>query len=161
MAVFGVSSTLNIFFRKSKGIEVPISSVLRFRKALLLLGNQYPFSFAFGDTSTRIACVDSVQDVYERLMLSTPNKDTLHFENIVLVALDEQGNVDEEIARQLIKLFRPDRKGEIITLLDFVKSIDGVYKAHHLLAVSIENSKELDRAFENIFNLFFQLRVLC
>jgi hypothetical protein len=94
-------------------------------------------------------------------MLSTPNKDTLHFENIVLVALDEQGNVDEEIARQLIKLFRPDRKGEIITLLDFVKSIDGVYKAHHLLAVSIENSKELDRAFENIFNLFFQLRVLC
>jgi small-conductance mechanosensitive channel len=59
----------------------------------------------------------------------------------------------------LVKLFRPDREGNL-TMLDFVKSIDAVYKDFRLLSASIENSTQIDRAFENIFNIGFYAVVI-
>lgn len=56
--------------------------------------------------------------------------------------------------KDLIKLFRPDRQGNL-TMLDFVKSCDSVYKEMRLLRASIANSGQVDHAFEIIFNVFF------
>jgi small-conductance mechanosensitive channel len=40
-------------------------------------------------------------------------------------------------------------------LLDFVKSVDVVYKKAKLLRASVRNSGKIDRAFEKAFNILF------
>jgi hypothetical protein len=40
-------------------------------------------------------------------------------------------------------------------VLDFVKSVDSVYKEFRLLNASIENSSRIDKAFETLFNIPF------
>lgn len=82
----------------------------------------------------------------------------LPFETIAFIALDEKETVDQQVAKALVKLFRPDREGGI-TMLDFVKSVDAVYKEFRLLDASIENSSQIDRAFENMFNVVFYIVV--
>jgi hypothetical protein len=132
-----------------------ISAVLNFRKALTFTQKRYPFSFAFGPAYSREACIESAQAVYERLMLGTPSEETvLPFESIALLALNETSEIDQRKAKALVKLFRPDRQG-CLTVLDFVKSVDSVYKEFRLLSASIENSSRIDRAFENLFNILF------
>jgi hypothetical protein len=53
-----------------------------------------------------------------------------------------------------VKLFRPDRQG-YLTVLDFVKRVDSVYKEFRLLSASIENSSRIDKSFETLFNIPF------
>lgn len=72
-------------------------------------------------------CVESATKVYERLLLRTPEKDILDFETIAILAKDADGFVDENQVKELIKIFRPDRDGKL-TLVEFVKSVDNVYK---------------------------------
>lgn len=45
--------------------------------------------------------------------------------------------------------------------VDFVKSVDTVYKSLRLLRASVANSSKIDRAFENIFNIVFYAVVTC
>jgi len=71
----------------------------------------------------------------------------LRFDALAQLALDSDGNIDQTKAKALIKLFRPDRQGNL-TLLDFVKSVDVVYKEFRMLAATIENSSQIDHAFE-------------
>jgi hypothetical protein len=127
--------------------------VLRFRKALTFIQHKYPFSHAFGPADNREACIDSAQEVYRRLVTRS-HDEQLQFETLALIALDANGEIDQVEAKALIKIFRPDRKGSL-TMLDFVKSIDAVYKEFRLLAATIENSSQIDRAFEGIFNVVF------
>lgn len=54
--------------------------------------------------------------------------------------------------KDLIHLLRPDRDGSI-GLVDFVKSVDVVYKRIRLLRASIRNSQKIDGAFELLFNI--------
>jgi hypothetical protein len=131
--------------------KASISAVLSFRKALSFTRKRYPFSFQFGPADSREACIESSQAVYDRLMLGTPLETILPFDTLALLTLDETSQVDEEMAKDLVKLFRPDRQG-YLTVLDFVKSVDSVYKEFRLLSASIENSSRLDRSFENLFN---------
>lgn len=84
--------------------------------------------------------------------------ENVNFETIALLAMDENGDIDQIKAKSLIKLFRPDRQGAL-TMLDFLKSIDAVYKEFRLLGATIENSSQIDRAFENIFNIIFYVIV--
>jgi small-conductance mechanosensitive channel len=70
------------------------------------------------------------------------------------LALKKDGAIDTERMKDLIKLFRPDRQGHL-TLLDFVKSCDTVYKEMRLLRASIANSGQIDRAFEIMLNVVF------
>ena len=55
---------------------------------------------------------------------------------------------------KLKELFRPSRDGEL-TKIDFLKSIDAVYKEFRVLQASIENAGSVDRAFELMFNWVF------
>jgi hypothetical protein len=136
-----------------------ISSVLRFRKALTFIQKSYLFGYDFGDASTRQNCVESAQEVYNRLLLLKPTEDVLQFETLALLAFDEGDNtIDQEKARDLVKLFRPDREG-CLTILDFVKSVDSVYKEFRMLSASIQNSSQIDRAIESILNVVFYMTV--
>ncbi len=109
---------------------------------------------------SRASCIDSSQEVYNRLLLvATGEVKTLQFETLALCALQDDGTIDQAEAKQLIKVFRPDRDGRL-SILDFVKSIDSVYKEFRLLQASIENSSQIDRAFENILNVVFYVVVV-
>jgi hypothetical protein len=122
---------------------------------LTFIERRYPFSHTFGPADSREACIESAQEVYQRLLLhSGIEEEMISFETIALVAIDEESTIDQTKAKSLIKIFRPDRQGKL-TMLDFVKSIDAVYKEFRLLGATIENSSQIDRAFENIFNVVF------
>lgn len=134
--------------------HVSISAVLRFRNALNLIRNDHAFSLAFGPTHTRDACIQSAQETYRRLLSATPGEHNLHFETLGLITIQDDNEIDQEKARDLVKVFRPRRDG-VLTMLDFVKSTDSVYKEFRLLQASIQNSSQIDIAFENILNVFF------
>jgi hypothetical protein len=68
--------------------------------------------------------------------------------------MQDDGEIDQKKARELVKVFRPRRDG-VLTMVDFVKSTDSVYKEFRLLQASIQNSSQIDIAFENILNVFF------
>ena len=114
---------------------------------------KYPFGSSFGNAENREACIGSSQEVYRRL-LKASSDDIVQFELLALLALDKDGIIDQSKAKALIKLFRPDRQGRL-TCLDFVKSVDAVYKEFRMLGATIDNSSQIDRAFENIFNVGF------
>ncbi|GKY99022.1 hypothetical protein MPSEU_000857900 [Mayamaea pseudoterrestris] len=140
--------------------DVSISAVLRFRKTLFFIQqkDEFPFSYRFGSAASREQCVQSAQLVYERLLLHRKGS-YLHFETFAILALDSKGRVDPFKARQLIKLFRPDRDGKL-ELIEFLKSIDSVYKKYRLLLASIANTNGIDRASENIFNFAYYILVI-
>lgn len=131
---------------------------MRFRNALTLIHKRFPFSYAFGPADTRTACVDSSQHVYSRLMMESRDEPCLKFETLALIALDGKGVIDQSKAKEILKLFRPDRDGNL-TMLDFVKSVDSIYKEYRLLQATIDNSSQIDRAFENILNVVFYVIV--
>jgi len=85
--------------------------------------------------------------------------DLVQFETLALIALMGNGKtINQEKAKELVKVFRPDRQGNL-TMLDFLKSVDAVYKEFRLLLASIDNSSQIDRAFENIINIIFYIVV--
>lgn len=131
-----------------------IAEVLRFRKALTFIDDTYPFSYAFGLADTRDSTIRSAQELYLILRDATPLSDVIQFETIAEIALRQDGSIDEDKAKEAIRIFRPDREGNL-TLIDFIKSIDSIYKEFRLLQASIQNSSKIDQAFESIFNVAF------
>lgn len=121
---------------------------------------KYPFSTAFGPCDTREECVESAQAVYDKLLLRTPGKEVLNFETIALVATSADESVDEIKAKALIKVFRPARDGKL-TKLEFVKSVDNVYRSLRLLTATVANSGMIDSAFETILNVLFYIILGC
>lgn len=90
------------------------------------------------------------------MLLRNPDSQVLNFEVVALIAIDERGEFDEQKAKDLVKVFRPDREGSL-SKLDFIKSVDAVYKEFRLLQASIENSSQIDKGFENIINIVFYI----
>lgn len=121
--------------------KVTLGAVLQFRRALAFTKKKYPFSPAFGPADTRELCVESAQNVYNRLLLRRSDQyEDLNFETLAVLATDSRGTVDEYKLKDLIKVFRPDRDGKL-TRLAFVKSIDVVYKRLRLLSANVHNSR--------------------
>jgi Mechanosensitive ion channel len=136
--------------------HVSIASVLKFRNALACIKNDYPFSFAFGIAATRESCLESSQELYRRLAMYHGDADCslLRFDTLALIAVRADGEIDQLKAKELVRVFRPDRQGNL-TVLDFVKSVDAVYKELRFLQASIDNSSQIDKSFENIVNVIF------
>jgi hypothetical protein len=109
----------------------------------------YPFSQAFGLADSRENCVKSSEEIFNCFVLNTPQSpDVMQFEAISVLAMDEESDkLDEKALKGLVKIFRPDRDGTL-SLVDFVRSIDRVYKELRLLRASIRNSSRIDYAFE-------------
>ncbi|KAG7373470.1 mechanosensitive ion channel [Nitzschia inconspicua] len=138
-----------------------ISSVLKFRNALTFINNVYPFSYQFGLADTREHCIESAQDVYAKLILERNGTESqmLRFETLALIALSSNGQIDQAKAKDLVRVFRPDRQGNL-SVLDFIKSVDIVYKEFRFLQASIENSSQIDKSFENLVNVVFYAIVI-
>jgi hypothetical protein len=112
-----------------------VSAVMQFRRGLAHMDTDQPFGAAFGTADTREACVLCSQYLYENLLLldATAGGD-LHFNAIASVAVDPWSHaLDQEKAKELIRIFRPERNGAI-SLVNFVSSIDAVYKELRLLS---------------------------
>lgn len=124
------------------------------------MDNSYPFSLAFGPAENREACIESAQKVYERLMLQTPDRDRLPFDTIAALAMTKHGGLDHKKMKTLIRIFRPDSEGNL-TLIDFVRSCDTVYKTSRLLRASIANSGQIDQALEVLINWGFYIILGC
>lgn len=90
------------------------------------------------------------------MLLRTPFRDELPFETLALLAKNEDGGLDQEKAKELIKAFRPDRDGTL-GKLEFVKSIDVIYKELRLLSANITNSSQMDAAVESLVNVVFYI----
>jgi hypothetical protein len=120
----------------------------------------YPFGDAFGLADTREHCLESSQGVYRRLMLKTPGATVLPFETIASLGSPTPDTVDVAKVKDLIRLFRPDREGNL-TMIDFVKSVDAVYKEVRQLRASIKSTSQIARATEVMINVFFYFTVFC
>jgi len=134
--------------------KISIKDVLTFRQAVLCLDGKYPFSYAFGPANTRERCIESAYVVYQQLLMHTPNESVLPFDTLALTALNDDGEIDEEKARKLIRRFRPSRDG-FLSVVDFIRSIDKVYKEVRTLRASITNSSQLYLAAERLVNVAF------
>jgi hypothetical protein len=101
---------------------------------------------------SRERCIQSAQAVYDRLLLRTPHLNELPFETLAVLAKDVKGGINQDKAKELIKAFRPERNGSL-GKLEFVKSVDVMYKRLRLLSANITNSSQIDKAIESLFNL--------
>ena len=140
--------------------DVSIAAVLHFRQALSLVDDRFVFSVDFGLANKRETCIVSSQKVYERLLRHQDSGEVLHFNSIAQISVSKNGSVDKEKLKELVRLFRPSRDGEL-TMIDFIKSIDAVYKQFRTLQASIENAGTVDRAFELLVNWAFFIILWC
>jgi small-conductance mechanosensitive channel len=88
--------------------------------------------------------------------MRTPHRRDIPFETLALLAKDEHGGIDQEKAKELIRVFRPERDG-FLGKLEFVKSVDTIYKELRLLTANISNSSQMDKAVENLLNVVFYI----
>lgn len=124
-----------------KQIEtVSVSALLQFRRSMACLHTPFPFSGSFGLADSRENCIQSAQQVYRRLRLNAPDEDDLNFETLALLGLQRDGTLNQAKLKEMIRLFRPDRDGTL-NIVDFVKSIDKVYKEIRMLRASGESTK--------------------
>ena len=135
-----------------------VSALLQFRRAVACLRTDFPFSATFGPAGTREDTIISSQEVYEKLLLDS-SEDCLNFQVLARIGVRSDGSLDQQKLVDLIKLFRPDRDGTL-SMIDFVKSVDAVYRELRLLRASVNNSSKIDSAFENIFNIVFYFIIL-
>ncbi|GKY90894.1 hypothetical protein MPSEU_000062200 [Mayamaea pseudoterrestris] len=142
---------------KKTTAKAPIAAIIQFRQSLSYLNTAFPFSVAFGPASNRMECITSTEAVYKRL---TGTERVLRFDVIASLAVQRNGEMDEDTLKALIRLFRPERDGSL-GLVHFAKAIDTVYKELRLLRASVANSTKMDASFEAIFNVVFYFIIIC
>jgi len=121
---------------------VSVSALLQFRRAIAHLRTDFPFSGSFGNASTREDTIASSQRVYERLLRGSESDECLNFRVLASLGTYSDGTLDQQKLKELIKLFRPDRQGNL-SMIDFVKSVDTVYRELRLLRASVDNSSKV------------------
>lgn len=143
------------------GDDASIRNVLEFRNALTKLDKPYMLGIAWGDVSTRQKMVLNSQAVYWKLKrLSNEHHDGLKFDVIAELCEQPDGTLHPEELKNLIGLLRPDRDG-YLSMAEFVKSVDSVYKEAKLIHASVKNSEKIDREFEKALNMPFYTIVTC
>jgi hypothetical protein len=141
---------------KNNKADTSIAAVLQFRQSLSLVDNRFLFGVAFGPTTNRECCVKSGQGVYKQLFDREGSGDVLHFDSIAEIAVKKDGTLNRPKLKALVRIFRPTRDGEL-TMIDFLKSVDSVYKEFRILQASIENAGTFGRAFELMVNWIFYI----
>lgn len=138
-----------------------VRNVLEFRNALAKLDKPYMLGIAWGDVSTRQKMVMNSQSVFWKLKRSPGDStDALRFDTIAELCEQPDGTLHPDELKSLIRLLRPDRDG-FLSLAEFVKSVDSVYKEAKLIHASVKNSEKIDREFEKALNIPFYTIVLC
>ena len=75
----------------------------------------------FGKATTREECAQASQTTFDKLV--DRRRKVLNFDVLCKIAENPDGTNDKKKVLELIRLFRPNRNGEI-SKLEFVKSID-------------------------------------
>lgn len=125
-----------------------LGEIIQFRQSLSYLNTNYPFTAVFGSTTSRQECVECSESLYNRLLLLSNSPGDLKFDVLALLAIKTDGSLNEEKLKALVKLFRPDREGNL-TLVDFAKSIDACYKEIRLLKAGVAASTRVSSEFNN------------
>lgn len=153
-----------------KTVEDPsLNAIVQFGSSVGVLESSYPFGQAFGKAETRHHVVDSAQHIYADLLKlqgrlklreiyeSNGGLDPatiLKFHTLSIVAMDDHGNLDVRMAKELMSVFRPTREGDI-SLVEFVKSVDAIYKEIRKLRASIANEGKMNAGTEKLINATF------
>jgi len=115
---------------------------------------------AFGQARTRGQCVESSEWLYETLKRAAPNSaGLLAFETLSEICYDSNGELIRDKVKAMIKVFRPDRKG-YLNKLEFVSSIDNVYRDLRVFRASLTNSSSIDDAYETIINTVYYILII-
>ncbi len=131
-----------------------IRMILQFKETLNYMDSAHPLSIPFGLADTQKHCLESSRKVYDRLLAKSSGTRVLKFETILAIAIKEDGRYDREKVKALKRLFHPRRNGDI-TLLDFMKACNDVYKRIKMFRAKTLNSAQLDDAFEQLINILF------
>jgi hypothetical protein len=152
-----------------------LNAIVQFGSSVGILESSYPFGQAFGKAETRHQVVECAQQVYVELLVLQQNLDlrnvyscaggldpttTLKFHTLSIIAMDDLGNLDMKMAKELINVFRPTREGDI-SLVEFVKSVDTVYKEIRKLRASIANDGKVNAGAEKLINVIFYFLLSC
>lgn len=117
------------------------------------MSDTYPFTQSFGPASTRAICVESANNLFRSLVSKTPHfGQRLPFETLSELAQDKDGELLRDKVKALVRLFRPDRKG-FMTNVDFIRSIDSVYRELRLFRTNLSNSQQIDDSFHGLINI--------
>jgi len=140
--------------------KVSLKDILQFRQAMSMVSDTYPFSQSFGPASTRAVCVESADHIFDLLVSKTPNTaQKLPFETLSELAEGKDGELMRDKVKALIRLFRPDRKG-FLTKLDFITSVDQVYRELRLYRANLSNSQQIDTSFHGLINILHYFVVI-
>lgn len=134
-----------------------LQDILQFKRAQGFMSDEYPFSTSFGPAADRKTCIRSAIKVFRRLQRFMPDEDavdSISFNVIGALAYTESGELDEQRAQDLLRLFLPD-KNNCVELTAFVQACDKVYKEVLFLGASMANSTKIDSVLEEIFNVAF------
>jgi hypothetical protein len=137
--------------------SVSVTDLLQFRQSCRLMETNFPFSPAFGLASTRTNCILSAEKLYGKILIrqnKSDSRDVLNFETLSAIALQNDSSIDQAKVKKLSRVFRPNRNGEL-SVLDWCKSCDAIYKEMRFLSSSIHNASQIDRAYERILNIAF------
>jgi len=119
--------------------DASVRDILEFRQAIMLLNTNYPFSSAFGLADSRKNCVKSTAKVYAKLLDLQSNKNALEFGTLGEIAMDSEGLIDRKKVKKLIKVLTPN-KDKQLTLVEFTRSVDNVYRELKTLLAAIRNA---------------------
>jgi len=134
--------------------EVTIEDILKFRRTLTHMDDTHPFGEAFGPSTNRDECIVSAHAIYYKLMKLAPDAQSLPFDVLALLAVDEDGKEDPAKKTVIRRIFTPDLS-ETLPLVAFVQSCDGIYKRFRFFRASVGNASVIDKVLENIANVFF------
>lgn len=144
--------------------EADLSSIIQFRASLSVLESATPYSPVFGEARTRSEVIKRSEELYFQLLKKQQflegqhnfeeDEPILRFHTIALTASKSSQYFDRRMCRNLVKLFRPARNGNI-SKLEFCKSIDNQYKELRKLRASIANEGRVNTASEQIINVAF------
>mmetsp|Transcript_21059 Transcript_21059/g.31242 ORF Transcript_21059/g.31242 Transcript_21059/m.31242 type:complete len:1002 (-) Transcript_21059:137-3142(-) len=133
--------------------DATISDMLKFRKALTYMDDDYPFSTEFGPAGTRDQCIASAHSMYSRL-IEAMDSEACSFSVMEILALNEDGTTNQAKVQHMKRLFRPDRYDEVSNVA-FIQSCDGVYKRLRFFRASVGNSSVLQRVLEGVIDAMF------
>jgi len=106
----------------------------------MLLETEYPFSVRFGLADSRKNCIASSARVYQSLVRRQREATTLKFSTLSAVAVDpNDGSIDVDKLKLLLKVFRPNKEKEL-TLVDFTRAVDNVYRELKTLSAAVRNA---------------------
>lgn len=120
------------------------------------MDDDQPFGGSFGPAHNRENVVRSAENVFRRLLTLAPDNDALPFEALEMLAHvgDVDGPLDRSKLKAIKRIFRPD-KDNLLSLIDFVKGCDGIYKKLRFFRASVGNASVIDHHLESIIDSIF------